>query len=90
MMVYEPSRTEPQLRKPRAVALEVRSDQDVKIALNGASQVLESAVTVPKGDKSRTIVLPFGDNSAAPDKLAIEATGLAGASIFIDRIALLP
>ena len=90
MMVYEPSRTEPQLRKPRAVALEVRSDQDVKIALNGASQVLESAVTVPKGDKSRTIVLPFGDNSAAPDKLAIETTGLAGASIFIDRIALLP
>ena len=72
------------------MALEVISDQVVRITLSGYIQTSESVAALPKGDRPRTIVLPFGDSSAAPEKLAIEVTGPAGASIFIDRLALLP
>ena len=90
IMVHEPSGAEPGLHNPRAVAMEIRSDQDVRIALSGPGATPESAATVSKGTSSQTIVLPIGDHGAAPGHLAIEATGPAGASVFIDRMALLP
>lgn len=90
-MAYAPPRQQPTLSKPSAVALEVRADSDMALSLNpGSHGGARFAVSLPKSNHPRTIVLPLGGAPAGPAPLTLQAMGPANASMIIDRIALLP
>ncbi|HRN77240.1 hypothetical protein [Ottowia sp.] len=92
-MEHVPELRDPAPQTASALVLEVRNDAPVTLRLHSSGSdtgAVASTASLPQGTQAQTVVLPIQDRAVKMNELKLEVTGSANASIFIDRMALLP